>query len=790
MPGGPPVVELDPGGGSALGEAVQLGLDIEGVRRQLSSLTQVLGELRQRQGRFLAGAAGEQRVVRVLVDMVDTGWTVLPDRRWPGTRAANIDVLLAGPGGVFVVDVKNWRDVQVCDGRLWRGQEAADDAMGTLLVQADAVRAVLVEQGLAPAEVIPLLVLARQRNKRARLGDVHVLGELDLSLDLLRRGTRLSAAQVEQVVAALESACPPAAGAQPRSERQPRTSTTATTGRPSKPGPTGPAPTGPGPTGRAPTGRAPTGRAPTGPGPTGPGLTGPGLTGPTPTGPTPTGPTPTGPGLTGPGVPALLDVEEVWAGLIEAASAEPIEAWMTWLHPSQAKLITRTWNGPARIRGAAGTGKTVVALHRARHLAQRGRRVLFASYVKTLGPVFSGLFTRLAPDLTDRVDFHSTHQVAVRLLRAAGSTVTIDQPGLDDCWNRAWAATHHDGVLESVGQSLRYWREEISHVIKGRGITAWPDYAGLTRVGRRTSLQQWHRQAVWRLFEEYECRRTERGLIDWDDVLSLALDAVRDGTAATAPWDAVIVDEVQDVTCTGLRLLHALVGDRPDGLLLVGDGQQAIYPGGFTLAEAGIWVTGRGVILDRNYRNRADILHHALAFIGDDSFADLADLADLADRPATPRGDVHATRPGGLVVHATADDDASQQQALLAHLDNLTSTHHARHGDTAILVATNAEARCWHRTLATAGIPAILLTDYDGRTVDAVKIGTFERGKGLDFAHVLIPDHDRTPAPRRRHESAEAYAERADLERRRLYVAIVRARDSLWLGTTLSPAEV
>jgi superfamily I DNA/RNA helicase len=730
MPGEPPVVESDPGGRSALGEAVQLGLDIEGVQRQLSSLTQVLGELRQRQGRFLAGVDGEQRVVRVLVDMVDTGWTVLPDRRWPGTRAANIDVLLAGPGGVFVVDVKNWRDVQVADdGRLWRAQEPADYAIANLLAQAGAVRAVLIEHGLAPAEVVPLLVLARQRNKRARLGDVHVLGELDLSLDLLRRGTRLTAVQVEQVVAALESACPPAARTRP--ERPSRPSITPTTGRPSTPGPNVQR------------------------------------------------------------VAALLDVEEVWAGLIEAASAEPIEAWMTWLHPSQAKLISRTWNGPDRVRGAAGTGKTVVALHRARHLAQRGHRVLFASYVRTLGPVFAGLFTRLAPDLTDRVDFLSVHQVAMRLLRAAGRTVTVDEPGLEECWNRAWAATHHDGVLESVGQSVPYWREEVSHVIKGRGITAWEDYAELTRVGRRTPLQPTHRQAVWRLFEEYERRRTERGLIDWDDVLALALQAVRDGTAGTTPWDAVIVDEVQDVTCTGLRLLHALVGDRPDGLLLVGDGQQAIYPGGFTLTEAGISVTGRGVVLDRNYRNRADILRHALAFIGDDSFD------DLDDYPVTGRGDLQAIRPGGLVVHAVADDDTSQQQALLAHLDDLTTTENARHGDTAVLVASNDEARRWHRVLTTAGIPAILLTDYDGRTIDAVKIGTFERGKGLDFAHVLIPDQDHTPAPlhpctpapRRHHESVDAHAERAHLERRRLYVAIVRARDTLWLGTTASPAE-
>ena len=289
LPGEPPVVEPDPGGRSALGEAVQLGLDIEGVQRQVSSLTQVLGELRQRRGRFLAGAEGEQRVVRVLVDMVDTGWTVLPDRRWPGTRAANIDVLLAGPGGVFVVDVKNWRDVRVAEGRLWRGQEPADEATGNLRAQAAAVRAVLIEQGLAPAEVVPLLVLARRRNTRARLGDIHVVGELDLSLDLLRRGTRLGAAQVEQVVAALESACPLAAISRSRAEHPSLPAASATSDRPPTAGPAGQ------------------------------------------------------------GVPALLDVEKVWAGLIEAASAEPIEAWMTWLHPSQATLISRTWNGPTRV---------------------------------------------------------------------------------------------------------------------------------------------------------------------------------------------------------------------------------------------------------------------------------------------------------------------------------------------------------------------------------------------------------------------------------------------------------
>jgi hypothetical protein len=723
-----------------------LGLDIDCVHRQLATLTQLLRELRGRQNRFRVGALGEQRVVRVLVDMVDTNWTVLPDRHWPGSRRANIDVLLAGPGGVFVIDVKNWRDVRVEDGRLWRGQAPADEAVEKLRGQTEAVRNVLVEEGLAPDEVVPLLVLTGRRNARARLGEIQVLGELDLSLDLLRRGIRLTAAHVEQVVAALEVGCPPATAADTVAAP-----TAALLPRSPNPSPVG----GDGDAVAADGGESVATATP---------------------GPAEGGHASIG-GRPEPPLDEPLDVEQVWAALVEAAAAEPIETWMTWLHPTQARLVTRTWNGPARIRGAAGTGKTVVALHRARRLAEHGQKVLFTSFVRSLGPVFRGLFTRLAPDHAGHVEFLSVHQVAVRILRQAGVPVRLDAAALDTCWNLAWGAARRDGVLDSLGQSPGYWRDEIAHVIKGRGITDFAAYATLNRVGRHTPLHPVHREAVWRLYTDYDRRRTDRGLIDWQDVLTQALHTLHSETI-TLTWDAVIVDEVQDLTSTGLQLLHTIAGDGPDGLLMVGDGQQSVYPGGFTLAEAGITVTGRAVVLDRNYRNRADILHHALAMLGDDTYN------DLDPTPANPRRQVHTTRPGGMIVHALADNPASLQKDLIRHLHHLREDHDARYGDAAVLVATNNASRRWHHTLITAGLPAIDLTDYDGHPTDAIKVGTFQRSKGLDFAHVLIPDADRTPAPRRPHESDDAYTERARQERRHLYVAITRARDTLWLGST------
>jgi superfamily I DNA/RNA helicase len=258
-----------------------------------------------------------------------------------------------------------------------------------------------------------------------------------------------------------------------------------------------------------------------------------------------------------------------------------------------------------------------------------------------------------------------------------------------------------------------------------------------------------------------------------------ALHLLESGTV-TSPWNAVIVDEVQDLSCTGLRLLHQLVGDTADGLLMVGDGQQAIYPGGFTLTEAGVRVIGRSTVLDQNYRNGAKILQHALAAVGADPFDDLDTAPVDGDRT------VRAARAGGVVIRAEASDATSQRHALLSHLQDLRAQR-ARYGDVAVLVASNQAARRWRDALRAASIPVMLLTNYDGTREDAVKVGTFERSKALEFAHVLIPDSDTVPGPRRPRESAQAYAERCEHERRRLFVGHTRARDSLWLGTTDLP---
>jgi hypothetical protein len=716
---------------SALGQAFLVGLEIDGVERQLQHLTDLLKQLRRSQRAWHAGARGEQDVVRVLVGMDDAGWHVLPDRRWPGTRRANIDVLVVGPGGVFVVDVKNWRDVTVERGRLWHGDAEADDDLRKLLDQTAAVEQVLVEAGLPPTEVVALLVLAGRRNARAQLDRVTLTGEKDLTLDLLRRGARLAPELVERVLDCLDRGCPP----------MPRTATSAApirrTARSAEPR-------------HARTAR----REP----------------------------------LAGDQQPrderrhhgerpeqdALLSREELWRELVDAAAREPIESWMTWLHPTQARLISRRTSGPARIRGAAGTGKTVVALHRAKYLAARGDRVLFTSLVRTLVPINRALLARMAPEHVGHIEFVTVHALAARCLRERGLGGRHRQASADTCFWRAWATVGRGSVLAELGVVPEYWRDEISTVIKGRGLTSFDQYAELARVGRSTPLQAAHRRAVWELYEGYERLRLEREILDRDDVLLLARDLVRQ--QSDTGLDAVIVDEVQDLTCVGLQFLHAFVGDKPDGLLIVGDGQQSVYPGGFTLSEAGVSVVGRSTVLPSNYRNREAILRYAQRVVADDTFDDLDALPEGGGRA------VRAERPGGDIHEVRVPDPAAQESALCAHLTDTHASRNVRYGDTAVLVPTNAEADRWQRVLARNHIPTISLRDYDGTTHEAVKVGTYHRAKGIDFAHVCIPDRNHFPRRRQAYESADAHRERTHLERRQLYVALTRARDSLWIG--------
>jgi hypothetical protein len=466
--------------------------------------------------------------------------------------------------------------------------------------------------------------------------------------------------------------------------------------------------------------------------------------------------------------------------------ARPIEDWMVYLDPSQDSLVARSWSGPARIRGAAGTGKTVVALHRARWLARAGRRVLFTTYVRSLPEIYQEVFCRFAPAERGGVEFANVHRWAAGFLHRNNVHLTVDVRSVDAVFKRACdEVLAAEGPLRRAGLTRSYLRQELDWLIKGRALADRDAYLALERNGRGTPLSRELREAVWQLYERYQAGLAERQLADFNDLLITAYEVVQQLDSRPV-YDAVIVDESQDLTENAVRLLAALVDQtRPDCLLLVGDGQQSIYPGGFHLASVGVEVRGRSHVLIRNYRNTEEVYRLAAAVVAGRPFD------DGGERLETVRGEVELARRGPAPVTMAAIDLEEHDLALAVAIQDAV-TAGTGPGDVAVLVPTNAQVGHYAEQISGLGLPTQLLADYDGVPNQLVKVGTYQRAKGLEFKQVFLPrlDADGLREERRRGEDQASYAERLDLLRRQLFVAMTRARDALWLGWVAEPSSI
>lgn len=461
----------------------------------------------------------------------------------------------------------------------------------------------------------------------------------------------------------------------------------------------------------------------------------------------------------------LLDAAELTADELAAAQRRPFETWMTFLHPQQQALVSRDYGGPARISGPAGTGKTVVALHRLRYLARHSvGPLLFTTFVRTLPAVHETSFLRLAPELADRVRFVNLHAWIRGFLAERGHEVTVYRSQVDTAFSRAWVA--HRAPLAGLETAPGYWQTEIDRVIKGRGLTTLDEYVRVSRRGRSVRLDAALRAHVWRLHEAYQRNLAEKHLYDHNDLITVARAELA-ARPLERPFAAVVVDEVQDITLTGLRLLRELSGDGPNRLLLVGDGQQQVYPGGWRLSEAGIPVQGRGAVLRVNYRNRATVLDFAQRFDAANQVDDLDGAAGVALREVEP------ANPGGQIERWRGPD--SELPKALA--EAVTALPVPR-GQAAVIAFNRRDLDRCVAILREAGIPLSHLDQYTGEPDDTVKVGTVHRAKGLDFQAVLAVVFAQDSGA-----GGATEQETRELRARQYLVAATRARDYLWWAT-------
>lgn len=452
----------------------------------------------------------------------------------------------------------------------------------------------------------------------------------------------------------------------------------------------------------------------------------------------------------------------------------PLARWRVFLHPSQKKLVEMKSSGPARVLGGAGTGKTVVAIHRARHLARTcppDKKVLFTTFTRNLAADIQAQLATLCGEERDRIEVTNLHSWATSLLQTRGikaRTPTREQE--ETAWMEATAADPRDTFRAS------FYKTEWSEVVQAQGILEEVDYLRARRAGRGTRLSREQRKLVWQVLSTFRRALQRHGLMDHADVIREARLLIEHGKVPLR-YAAIVADEVQDFSEADLRLLRAMVPEGGNDLFLVGDAHQRIYGHRSSLSRCGISVRGlRSRRLRLNYRTTQKIRNWAVSVLRGVSVDDLDEGIDDALKG------YHSLRQGEPPLVAPQPTEKAEATFLLAQLERWTKAQGRVFADICLVARTNDLLQNRYAPLLEhAGYPVRQVQTEDSSHGEGIRLATMHRVKGLEFPCVLLAGVQRGTVPYERADYADEADRQAHLERekRLLFVAATRARDEL-----------
>ena len=458
--------------------------------------------------------------------------------------------------------------------------------------------------------------------------------------------------------------------------------------------------------------------------------------------------------------------------------AEPLEKWRVFLHPTQRKIVRKAYSGAARVLGGAGTGKTVVAMHRAKQLASKyegQQRILMTTFTANLAADIRENLRKICTlEELRRIEVIHLDAWVNQFLRESSFSAQIGyDDAIDPIWEKAILLANNDLPFE-----VPFYKEEWNRIVIAQEALTLDKYVKATRNGRGTRLDRKKRIQVWKVFENYQNLMKEYQIRDINTAMYESTKLLQ-ATGSKPRYTSIIIDEGQDFSDNAYRLIRALAGEEhPNDIFIVGDSHQRIYRNHPTLSKCGINVRGRSNILKINYRTTEEIRKHAFALLNGISFDDLDDGADIGGKCQSL---THGEKPI-IENFGNANDEFD---FMLGEVKKLKNSGIALM-DICVVARTKKLVDDYIALFTRAGIRsyAIKRNKADDRSYDGLRVATMHRVKGLEFKYVFIAavNNRIIPLPSAINKTDPvSEAESITSEKCLLYVAMTRAQKGVYI---------